>query len=404
MDRYPQDGIEHLRDGTLAGWLEEEGALHLAALAREVVRLPKADMRASLETFLQGTGLVAPPQLVLKPFHLNFGFILQGQKMSRQLMLEKGQGRGHLFGEVTGRNPWLRVEPRAFDGAPAKLVVTVETGGLNISPTLYLSDVVVKSSASAEPSSVPVMLRVVAQPSRSVQFVLRPLMGFVLGAILGAGVGLVWWATGLSNANLAGLWILALALIWGLAGLLVGLRQPPAWPARYALGRWTLKAAAWGVALAVLFAAIVEAWRLGLGGGLSLPGLTLPAAAAVGVAFGFGPATLDELAQGRHARDQGYVHGRPSDRRRALLWGGAVVLLLVSLMAPRVITATVRRAEIQAALQPARAWLLGTLENLGDGLDKFVDELELRYYSKPAGETSGSKEPLIQLPKALGGN
>jgi len=261
MDRVPQDGIQHLRDGTLAEWLEEEGSLHLAALARDVVRQPKGDMRAALEEFLIGTGLVDRPQLTTKPGRVDLGFILQGQKASRLLVFGKGRGRGHLFGEVAGRDPWLRVEPRTFDGAPAEVVVTAETGGLSIGPAPHLSNVVVKSSASSEPSDVPVTLRVVAEPPKLIQFLVRPLTGFLLGAILGAGVGLLWQVAGLVRADVrSSLWMAALALIWGLAGGLRGLRQPPAWPTRYALARWAGKVAAWSVGLGVLAAIIVWGW------------------------------------------------------------------------------------------------------------------------------------------------
>lgn len=405
MDRVPQDGIQHLRDGTLAEWLEEEGSLHLAALARDVVRQPKGDMRAALEEFLIGTGLVDRPQLTTKPARVDLGFILQGQKASRLLVFGKGQGRGHLFGEVAGRDSWLRVEPRTFDGAPAEVVVTAETGGLSIGPAPHLSNVVVKSSASSEPSDVPVTLRVVAEPPKLIQFLVRPLTGFLLGAILGAGVGLLWQVAGLVRADVrSSLWMAALALIWGLAGGLRGLRQPPAWPTRYALARWAGKVAAWSVGLGVLAAIIVQAWRLGLGGGLDLPGLTLAAAAAVGAAFGFAPATLDELAHSRHARNQEYVYGRRSGRRRALLWGGAVVLLLVALLAPRVIATTLNRAEIQAGLQTGQGWVEVQLEELGNAMDRLWDQLQLRYYGQPAGTTTEPKEPPIKLPKVLGGN
>jgi len=405
MDRYPQDGIQHLRDGTLAGWLEAEGSLHLAALAREVVRQPKGDMRAALEEFLIGTGLVNRPRLITKPARVDLGFILQGQKASRRLVFNKGRGRGHLFGEAAGRDPWLRVEPRTFDAAPAELVVTAETGGLSISPVPHLSDVVVKSSASSEPSSVPVILRVVAEPPKLIQFLLRPLTGLLLGAILGAGVGLLWQATGLIGGEAPSrVWIVALALVWGLTGGWRGLRQPPAWPMAYALSRWLPRVAAWSAGLGVLAAIIVQAWRLGLGGGLDLPGLTLAAAAAVGAALGFAPATLDELAHSRHARNQEYVHGRRSNRRRVLLWSGAIVLLLVALLAPQVIATTMNRAEIRAGLQAGQTWAEGTLERLGDTMERLIDQLQLRYYGRPAGGTTEPKEPPIKLPKVFDGN
>ena len=181
MDRYPADGTQVLRDGTLATWLEEEGAYHLAALAREVVQQPKPDMRSSLERFLQGTGLVARPQLAAAPATMQLGYVLQGQKSSRQLTIDR-RGRGYLFGDVSGRDLWLGIEPRSFDGTPAQFVVTAETSGLKIAPEPYTSDVLLKCSASDEPVSIPVSLRVVAEPARYARLVVRPLAGLLLGA------------------------------------------------------------------------------------------------------------------------------------------------------------------------------------------------------------------------------
>jgi len=37
-------------------------------------------------------------------------------------------------------------------------------------------------------------------------------------------------------------------------------------------------------------------------------------------------------------------------------------------------------------------------------MDRLWDQLQLRYYSQPAGGTTEPKEPPIKLPKVLGGD
>ena len=104
MDRFPEVGVHHLRDGTLATWLAEEGAAHLARLAREAVSQAKTDLRAALETFLLGTGLVKRPRLRIRPRVVNLGYVLEGQFGAHTAHVRKGHGRGYLFGEVPPAN------------------------------------------------------------------------------------------------------------------------------------------------------------------------------------------------------------------------------------------------------------------------------------------------------------
>lgn len=401
MDRYPEDGVKVLRDGTLAAWFEEEGAHHLAALARSVTRQVKTDARAMLETFLLGTGLVGRPALAVEPARLDLGYVVQGQKASHRLRLEKGRGsRGYLFGAFSPGSPWLRVEPREFQGTPAELVVTAETASLQIASTPYLSDIVLSSSASDEPIRVPVSVSVVAEPPGLIRHGVRPLTGLLVGAALGALIGLLWRATGLSGDRDMLLWIVAIAAVWGLAGALRGLRQPTAWPTRYALPRWLLKTALWGAGLGVLAAVVVQAWRLGLGGGLEFEGLSLLAAAVAGASFGVLFATLDELARGRHERDEGYVRGRRSVRRPVLLAAAGIMLLLAAMLAPRVITTAMNRAEVQATAAPARNWVEARWNEFNQSMDRLVYNLTLRYYQKEPGVVGApTPGPLIKIPE-----
>jgi hypothetical protein len=407
MDRYPADGVQVLRDGTLATWLEEEGALHLAALARGVVLQPKSDARIALEMFLAGTGYIARPPAVAKPTRLDLGYVAQGQRAARRLRLEKPRGvRGYLFGSASGGDHWLRVEPREFGGSPAEFVVSVDASELRVSGDPYLSNVFI-SDNSPEQMSVPVTLRVVVEPPAFIRRVVRPVAGLLAGALLGAALGFLARVSGLAQPEEMRWAVIALALVWGLAGFARAWSQPPAWPLRYGLRRWLAKVAAWSAGLALLAVVIAQAWRLGLGGGLQFEGLTVAAAAVGGAVFGFAPATLDELAQGRHARDPEYVWGRPSVRRPALIGAGLVALVLVALMTPRLVNSALNESGVRSTLQTGQGWAEQRLNDLGAAMDGLIERATLRYYDRPAGVVGGTptpEGPLFKLPEALTGD
>ena len=175
---------------------------------------------------------------------------------------------------------------------------------------------------------------------------------------------------------------------------------------RYTWRRWLLKAASWSAGLGLLALVAVEAWRLGLGGGLDVEGLTPLTAFCVGAAFGFGPATLDELVQSRYARNQEHVHGRRARLRPVLIAAGLVTLVLLALVAPRGISAALGETGVQATLQTGRSWTEQRLEDLGNAMDRLIDQATVRYYERPAGTVGGTPAPEgpgIKLPKVLGG-
>ena len=134
MDRRPEDGIYHLTNGTLAQWLDEEGAADLAALARHAVDAGRADRRKALEIFLLGTGLVARPRLKTRPKALDLGYAISGETVAGRIRLGRGRGRGYLYGELEPGAPWLEVQPRSFAGGSVDLAVTADTHTLQIDP------------------------------------------------------------------------------------------------------------------------------------------------------------------------------------------------------------------------------------------------------------------------------
>lgn len=400
MDRHPEDGMLYLRDGTLAAWLEEEGAPHLAQLAREVINRPRIEPRAALENFLIGTGLVRRPTLRLFPRRVDLGYVIQGGRPARVLRLRRGRGRGYLFGALRPAEPWLEVAPDSFQGGPAEVVVAAATAGLAIQAQPHAGELRLTTSASEAPVAVPVSVRVTALPGRANRALLRPLAGLLIAAVPGAAIGALGPLAGVAAprwlADLGlpgGPWALPIGLLWALAGLIRAANQPPAWPIAYAGLRWLARALAWAAGLAVLAAAVVVAWREGLGGGLALPWLTPLAAAVVAAGLGCLPATLDELAAASHQAIPGYVHGRRSRRRTALLGAAAVILLLLALLTPRLVAPVAGRLETGALLAPVQTWATERWEALNRAADDLLERAILRYYDRAAPTATPTAAP-----------
>ncbi len=334
MDRYPEDGVYHLRNGTLATWLNEEGATHLGKLARDVAAETKTDWRASLESFLIETGLVERPKLRFRPRVVDLGYVLHGESAARVLRLRRGAGRGYLSGELETTEPWLFTEPRGFAGSSSEIVVSANTDLLSIHPEPHQADVVVESSASEQPISIPVRVRVVAMPAPLVRRVLRPATAAAIAGVIGALIGLAFQATGVPLPALfadwqpfgLSAWVVLIAALWALFGVIPGLLQPPAWPTRYAVGRWMEQVLAWTGALVLAGVGLVWAWRLGRGGAPLVYSGVYPITALIGLAIAVVPASLGEAARSRKDRrhdggegsHQGAPHGEPSgvDHRR----------------------------------------------------------------------------------------
>ncbi|HBY97233.1 MAG TPA: hypothetical protein DEP84_25390, partial [Chloroflexi bacterium] len=225
MDRHPDDGVYHLRNGTLARWLSEQGAVHLAELARAVMGQREVDARVPLETFLIGTGLLPRPSLSIQPPRLDFGYILAGQTAARRLRMQKAAGRGYLFGAVRPGDSWLHANPETFSGGALDAVVTVDSEALLISDRPYETALFIESTASDEPLSVPIQFRIVGMPSRLNRFLVRPLAGVLVAGLPGTAIGwllgllLVWMGAGLSGSALSpAVGAGAAGLLWAVTG------------------------------------------------------------------------------------------------------------------------------------------------------------------------------------------
>lgn len=402
MDRHPEDGIFHLRNGTLARWLSEQGAEHLAELAGEVMHRQRSDPRVPLEAFLLGTGLVRRPRIAVQPRRLNLGCVLSGEACSGRLRVKKGWGRGYLFGAVRTSEPWLRVEPRSFAGGALEAVVSADTEALPISRKPWQAEILVESSASEEAIGTPVRVRVMGMPSRFNRAVLRPLAGAAVAGVLGAGLGwaLGQWGVGpLDSSALAPVsgalaapwlsWPLALAalvgLFWAVLGGIRGLLQPPAWPVSYALGRWLVRTLAWAVALTLLAVAGYWAWgRLAPGPGTGSSGPRAISIVLLPPALAILPAVVGEIGSARQVRDTAARAPERSWLRPLLLAALGVALVLVLVAGALAVGPVWDQASADGTLSSAEGWAVEQWTRLEAGVDDLADQLVLRYYDRRA--------------------
>jgi hypothetical protein len=394
MDRYPQDGIYHLRNGTLADWLEQEGATQLAAVARAAVREGMGQPRVMLETFLLGTGQVARPHLVVDPAPVDLGYVLSGQRGARAVQLKRGPGRGFLFGRLAPGEPCLEVEPHTFDGNTVDGVVTVDTAQMPVERERQSAEVFVDSSAAEQPIAVPVHFRVVAWPSFVSRYVLRPLCCTVVACILGLALGAelsVWavpltqWAPALSRLPIwpGAWWPLGIAVVWAVLGIVRGFAEPPAWPLRYTLARWVPQLLGWALLLPGLVWLATLSWAgPGMGAGFALAGDARLALVLAALALAALPATLGEMALARAATSRQRPMPRRTDLRPVLTPALIATALALLVAAAPLAPPAWSRFEQGGTVKSAEEWGSGAANRLDTTLKGVQDQLYMRYYQK----------------------
>lgn len=105
-DSHWDAAVNHLRVGELEVWLDHLGETELAGYARQLRQEGGADMNVQLETWLEATGQVAPPQLVVSPLLLNLGAVNHQTPCAAQIRL-RNAGRGLLVSQVSSDAFWL---------------------------------------------------------------------------------------------------------------------------------------------------------------------------------------------------------------------------------------------------------------------------------------------------------
>jgi hypothetical protein len=397
MNHHPADGIYHLRNGTLARWLADQGADHLAALAREVMRQREEDPRISLETFLIGSGLVRRPRLTFRPKRINLGHILSGQNAVRVLRIQKGRGRGYLFGNLRSRDPWLRIEPSAFNGRPLNATLTVNTDTLLIGQNPQETEILIESSASGQPVAVPVNFRVVGMPSPIDRYVLRPIAGFITAGLMGAGIGWLFAASnlrapqwfvadwGLADISAAA-WMLLIGLLWAVMGLLRGFLQNIAWPILYATWRWLFRTLAWGVALSLLVTVTLWSWQQPYSGlEIEFSQTTRAIASLLALAFSIVPAVLSEIWSARPKPDNAVdVAAQQPTLRPVALVSFGIILGFFMMASVRVVRPTWEQIHTTSTATTVGEWMEERWNSLEVGVNGFIDRVYIRYYDRRA--------------------
>ena len=403
MDQHPDDGILHLRNGTLAQWFTELGERDLARLVQEVTREPSSDPRAQLETFLLRTGMVERPRLVTEPAAVDLGPVLIGQQVKAQLRLRKGRGRGYLFGRLRSSQPFLRIDPLTFSGAPQDVSLVLDTQALPITDRPQEAAILVDSSAGEEPIPVPVRFWVMGLPTPLTRFLLRPLASMLLVGLAGLGIGLglaasgapqlAWpdplqsWMAFLPAAFQSG-WPLLLALLGGGVGLWHGLVQPVAWPVQYAARRWLIATARWWGILTVLALVALLSWqRYQVGEALSPSQLIQALLFSLAGALLLG--SVANIRRGRSAQRGEPPPIRPL-RRQALGLAAAAAVILLLVASLQRIPALEQTAQIDQTVETVQVTATERMSQWEASLNQMTDQLLLRYYDRRAPSRSVS--------------
>jgi hypothetical protein len=412
MDRYPEAGVFHLFNGTLAEWLSGQGAQSLASLAREVVRGREMDERIALERFLVGTGLVARPRLWVRPRKINLGFVPSGESNGTRFRVRKGRGRGYLFGTLRTSDPWLHIEPKVFSGRPIDAVVSAETNAeleavvsadtqsLPISRKPWQGTIYIDSNASEEPTEVPVSVRVVAMPSRLNRALFRPLLAALAAAAFGAAAGWAlgqWgapapqWYTGLTSPPMSSTlaWGVLIGFVWALLGWLRGRSQPDAWPIGYAMVRWLRRTLVWGGVLAALIAALVVVWGLiDPSSGMRIQDRTGISVVLGAFALAILPGALGEMLAARPPKRSRERRKKLTVRQRLVRVARLVVVLVVLAAGVYLLPPLVHQLRVSGSLSSVRQWAQGELMGWEQTASDLVDRLFIRAYDRRAPEAT----------------
>jgi hypothetical protein len=396
MDRYPEDGYFHLRNGSIARWFSAQGAEPLADLAQEVLRVPETDSRVVLERFLVESGLVRRAQLSVRPGRINLGYVLSGESATAIIQVRKGRGRGYPFGDLHTDGPWLRVDPRTFSGPSTEATVSVDTTELLVARKPWQAELLVESEAAEEPVVVPVRVSVAGMPSALDRSLLRPLVGMTYAGVLGMALGWLLghlaipepgWFSGsiLSPIGWTALWVLALGLFWALLGGLRGARQPLAWPTGYALSRWFLRTLVWAGVFTLL--AVAGYWALGhlaAGQGSARLPFTTISLTLIAWSLAIVPAVLGDLRSAPDSEDARALASWRFLLRPALVGVVGVVLALSLVVGVQALGPSWQAAGVDDVVSTARDWLGEQFTGVETGLNGVIDEYYLRYYDRRA--------------------
>ncbi len=143
LDSYQREGIGRLFNGDIERFLQSLAESELARRASQIRVQYGARQAQGLETFIAATGLLARPQLDVRPARLDFGMVPREGKKTINLDLTNG-GRGHLFGMIKSSLGAVAT-PGGWDGNRARLPVTFD--GMRLTPGDYEGELELEGSA-----------------------------------------------------------------------------------------------------------------------------------------------------------------------------------------------------------------------------------------------------------------
>ncbi len=143
LDAYQREGSGRLFSGEIERFLVTLGETELAVKAAQIRQRFGARQEQGLENFIAATGLLALPQLQVRPARLDFGTIKADGKKTIQLEISN-IGRGHLSGMIRASLGAVST-PGGWDGNRARLPVSFD--GMRLSPGHYEGEIDLDGSA-----------------------------------------------------------------------------------------------------------------------------------------------------------------------------------------------------------------------------------------------------------------
>lgn len=143
LDAHEREGMARLFAGDVERFLAALGETELARAAAQIRQRYGARKEQGLESFIEATGLLARPQLQVRPARLDFGTVRRDGKKTINLELSNG-GRGHLSGLIRASLGAVAT-PGGWDGNRARLPVAFD--GMRLAPGTYEGELELDGSA-----------------------------------------------------------------------------------------------------------------------------------------------------------------------------------------------------------------------------------------------------------------
>jgi hypothetical protein len=241
-----------------------------------------------------------------------------------------------------------------------------------------------------------VNFRVMGMPSRSDRLLLRPLVGLLVGGLIGAGLG---WLLGVSGAGLPrglpgldqmsvrapAVWAMVVGLLWGLLAGVRGLLQPLAWPVPYTLGRWLLRTLIWASTLVLLAVVVLRSWRqLDLELGFRATPIPWSSALIAMLALAIVPSILGELWNTRGGTTPSSASRKMPLWRPGIMIAGVAVICALTLTGAHYAAPALQTNGARSTLNSAHEWTRRQMTRLDSTLNHAIDQIYLRMYDRRA--------------------